>query len=116
MVPDKLHLMSRITDRLTRNLINGTMSYDMKHSRHEPDKLQRPMDVSLLKQIRSCGVSFTIRLEKSEKGGIEFSSVVAKITEVLTRQVRALSTKRLLRDSQKHLGGIYTCCLSTSIY
>jgi len=56
----------------------GAMSYDLKHSSDQPDQLQRPMVASLPQQIRSCGVSFRIALDKSEEGGFDFSSLVGK--------------------------------------
>ena len=73
VVPDGLHLMLRTTDKLTRNLISAAMSEDMKHS--EPDKLQRSMMLSLLRKLRNCRVSFSVRFDKSEEG-IDFSSLV----------------------------------------
>ena len=75
VVPDELHLLLRITDVLTKNLINAAMTYDSKNSHTIKDVMKRPMIKSLLKAIRSCGVSFNIYINKKE-GGFEFSSLV----------------------------------------
>ena len=73
VVPDELHLMLRITDVLIRNLINAAMQYDSVNSRRISDVLKRPMINNLLKAINTCGVSFTIYIQKD---GFEFTSLV----------------------------------------
>ena len=57
----------RITDRLTRNVINAAISAN-RRSTHI-DILQRPMILKLLEEIRNCGVPFYIKVNKSEEGG-----------------------------------------------
>ena len=73
VVPDELHLMLRITDVLTRNLIRAAIKYDSAKNSRISNVLRRPMIARLLKEINSCGVSFTIRIKKDE---FEFTSLV----------------------------------------
>ena len=68
IIPDELHLLLRITDRLIENLINGAVQNDSPHSK----PLEGDMVKELMKQIRSCGVPFNIR-ETSRK--YEFTSL-----------------------------------------
>ena len=74
VVPDELHLMLRVTDVLTRNLINGAMAYDAQNSAEISAVLERPMMSKLLASIRKCGVAFDVYLEQD--GGFKFSSLV----------------------------------------
>ena len=73
VVLDELHLMLRITDVLTRNLIRVAMKYDAANRSRVSDVLKSPMITKLLKAINSCGVSFTIYMKKD---GFEFTSLV----------------------------------------
>ena len=73
VVLDELHLMLRITDVLTRNLIRVAMKCDAAIRSRVSDVLKRPMITKLLKAINSCGVSFTIYMKKD---GFEFTSLV----------------------------------------
>ena len=59
-IPDELHLMLRITDVLTRNLINAAANDDYKRSRRNKDILHGQMVKKLLRAIKSCGVSLCI--------------------------------------------------------
>lgn len=74
VVPDELHLMLRITDVLTRNLIKGALAYDAQKSGDISAVLKRPMISKLLKCIRNCGVGFEVYLEAD--GGFKFTSLV----------------------------------------
>jgi len=60
IVPDELHLLLRITDILTSNIISTALQRDIQNSRSVWDVLNRPMMTNLLKAIRSCGVCFNI--------------------------------------------------------
>ena len=73
-VPDELHLLLRITDVLTRNLINAAASDDYKHGRSNKDILHGPMVKKLLGAIKSCGVSLSIH--DSDKKVFSFTSLV----------------------------------------
>ena len=59
-IPDELHLLLRITDVLTRNLITAAACDDYKHGRSNKDILHGPMVKKLLGAIKSCGVSLSI--------------------------------------------------------
>jgi len=74
VIPDELHLMLRVTDVLTKNLIKAALSYDARHSGEISSILKRPLVKKLLKCIRNCGVGFNIYLE--EDGGFKFTSLV----------------------------------------
>ena len=73
-VPDKLHLMLRITDILTRNLIIAAANDDYKNGRRSKDILHGPMVKKLLKEINSCGVSLSIH--DYDKKIFSFTSLV----------------------------------------
>jgi len=68
VIPDELHLLLRITDRLIENLISGAKASDRTR-----DPLQGPMMQRLIAAIRSCGVSFYIK--SVSRDNIEFTSL-----------------------------------------
>ena len=74
VVVDELHLLLRITDVLTRNLIKAALSYDAQHNSEISGELERPMIKELLSCIRGCGVTFNVYLE--DDGGFSFTSLV----------------------------------------
>ena len=55
VIPDELHLLLRVTDRMIENLINGAVAYDDVSNIIEGAMLKR-----LVAEIRSCGVAFNI--------------------------------------------------------
>jgi len=117
VVPDELHLMLRITDKLTRNLINAAMSADAKHP--EPDKLQRPMILSLLREIRNCGVSFSVRLDNSEEGGFDFSSLVGNDKIKLLQRLPGRFFKcqpKAYYKTVKDIWEVYNCTILYQFY
>ena len=73
-IPDELHLLLRITDVLTRNLITAAASDDYKHGRRDKDILHGPMVKKLLGAIKCCGVSLSIN--DSEQKVFSFTSLV----------------------------------------
>ena len=95
VVPDELHLMLRITDVLTRNLIKGALAYDAKHSGTISNVLKRPLIKKLLKCIRNCGVGFEIYME--EDGGFKFTSLVGADKRKLLKRL----PKKLLKCQPK---------------
>lgn len=60
VIPDELHLMLRVTDVLTRNLIYAAAAHDANNGRQGNDILKGTMVKKLLESIRGCGVSFKI--------------------------------------------------------
>lgn len=68
IIPDELHLLLRITDRLIENLINGAVAHD-----HVSNVLEGPMLQSLIKAINSCGVIFNVYTPTKNKR--EFTSL-----------------------------------------
>ena len=73
-IPDELHLLLRVTDVLTRNLITAAASDDYKHGRRDKDILHGPMVKKLVGAIKSCGVSFSIH--DSDQKLFSFTSLV----------------------------------------
>ena len=55
IIPDELHLLLRITDRLIKNLISGAITND-----NVTNILEGTMVKNLVQAIRSCGVTFNI--------------------------------------------------------
>ena len=80
IIPDELHLLLRITDRLIENLINAAIQNDSPRSR----PLEGHMIKELLKQIRSCGMPFNI-FEKERK--YEFTSLTGTDRKTLLLQL-----------------------------
>ena len=76
VILNELHLMLRITDVLTRNLIYAAGTHDTKNIRHGNDILNGAMVFMLLKSIRSCGVTFQIY--DSAKKKFSLTSLVGK--------------------------------------
>ena len=73
-IPDELHLMLRVTDVLTRNLINAAANQDRKDGRRSENINDGPMIQKLVESIRSCGVPFKIR--SADKKVFCFTSLV----------------------------------------
>lgn len=57
VIPNELHLMLRVTDVLTCNLINAATTCDARNGRHGNDILNGVMIKKLLEEIRRYGVS-----------------------------------------------------------
>ena len=73
IIPDELHLLLRITDILTRNLIHAAMTHDGRESRRIKNPLERPMTKQLLQNINKCGVTFRIKMHEGK--GFDFTSL-----------------------------------------
>jgi len=75
VVIDELHLLLRVTDVLTKNLIRAALSHDAQYgARTSTEVLERPMIKNLLGNIRDCGVTFNVYLESD--GDFKFTSLV----------------------------------------
>ena len=107
-IPDELHLMLRITDVLTRNLITAAACDDHKHGRCSQDILSGPMVKKLLDEINSCGVSFSI--QDSDKEAFSFTSLVGgdkmKLLKKLPSKLKNCQPTRFSATVVK-LGGMY---------
>ena len=68
LIPDELHLLLRITDRLIENLINGAVAHDDVSNILEGEMLK-----DLIQAINSCGVIFNIYAPTKNKR--EFTSL-----------------------------------------
>ena len=66
IIPDELHLLLRITDRLIRNLVIAAVMAD-----HPAKPLTGPMVKSLITEVRGCGVHFQVY----DKNQYEFTSL-----------------------------------------
>ena len=66
--------MLRVTDVLTRNLINAAANQDRKDGRRSKDINDGPIIQKLIESIRSCGVPFKIR--SADKKVFSFTSLV----------------------------------------
>ena len=61
VIPNKLHLLLRITDRLIENLISSATLYDYKVNKTPTSRmLNGPMLTCLIREIKSYGVTFNI--------------------------------------------------------
>jgi len=80
IIPDELHLMLRVTDRLITALIQTAQSYDKhqhrkSHTRRAYKVLEGPLVTNLIADIRSCGIYFTM-YEDDETGKVEWPSLM----------------------------------------
>jgi len=66
--------MLRVTDVLTRNLINAAANQDRKDGRRSKNINDGPMIQKLVEAIRSCGVPF--RITNGDKKVFCFTSLV----------------------------------------
>lgn len=68
VIPDELHLLLRITDKLIENLINAAVQYDHNMNNTPSSKvLEGPMLSSLVREINSCGVTFNVYCKTGDK-------------------------------------------------
>ena len=59
IIPDELHLLLRVTDKMIENLINAAIAYDHNVNNVPQSKvLEGPMLKNLIKEIHTCGVTF----------------------------------------------------------
>ena len=85
IIPDELHLLLRITDVLINNLIRAAKINDLNHKRN-CKLLDGPMVNSVINNIRSCGVNFSIWV--SEKGpGFDFTSLMGDSKKALLKNL-----------------------------
>ena len=78
-MPDELHLMLRVTDVLTNNLIKAVLASDWEATelrRASFDIKSGQMTTNLLTAIRSCGVTFDVWHNKTS--GYDFTSLMGK--------------------------------------
>lgn len=68
IIPDELHLLLRITDRMLENLITGAVAHD-----DVSNILEGAMLKKLLSEIRSCGVIFNVYVQS--KNTRDFTSL-----------------------------------------
>jgi hypothetical protein len=68
IVVDELHLMLRITDRMTTNLIDDAADLDDKEKHGILPKQKQPHLDTLIKCINKCGVTFRIWNSKDATG------------------------------------------------
>ena len=73
--------MLRVTDVLTRNLITAAIKHDKEITtsrRTNYDILSGCMVKNLLTAVKSCGVTFEIRADKTATMGFDFTSLMGK--------------------------------------
>lgn len=84
VIPDELHLLLRITDRLIENLINAAVQYDHNINNTPTSRvLDGPMLKCLIREINSCGVTFNIYCKSPDKR--EFTSLTGVDRKKLLR-------------------------------
>ena len=66
IIPDELHLLLRITDVMTENLIIAARLHDKRQQRG-CKLLDRAMSKQLIESIKSCGVGFKIWEGKAQR-------------------------------------------------
>ncbi|XP_028405265.1 uncharacterized protein LOC114527775 [Dendronephthya gigantea] len=91
VVLDELHLMLRITDILTKSLVNEALEWDFKDNSNKPPKDRTSKHLSdLVECIQSCGVSFNVWEKRNADGK---GSGVHDFTSLM-----GSDKKRLMRD------------------
>jgi len=71
VIPNELHLLLRVTDVLTRNLIQAAVTHDLKYSGHtrSVNILSGEKINKLLDAIHDCGITFNITQHKTPSQG-----------------------------------------------
>jgi len=68
VIPDELHLLLQITDKMIENLINGAITHDHNINNVPSSRvLEGPMLNSLIDEIRNCGITFNIHVPSYNK-------------------------------------------------
>ena len=84
IIPDELHLLLRITDRMLENLITGADAHDVSNI------LEGAMLKKLLSEIRSCGVVFNVHVQL--KNTRDFTSLTGterkKLLKLLSSKIQ----------------------------
>jgi len=95
IIPDELHLLLRVTDRLLKNLVLEVCERDaLKEFSKTQEKTQDKSEAGqfekkLVKAINDCGVSFSIWRQKNADGSLsdirDFTSLLGKDKKTLLR-------------------------------
>jgi len=94
VVLDELHLMLRVTDKLTKNLILRALEWDRKDNLNKPASQRTDKHLQdLVKAIVSCGVSFSV-WEKQDADGkgsglYDFTSLMGSDKKLLLQHLPA---------------------------
>ena len=84
IIPDELHLLLRVSDRLLRNLIDDAKSLDDKNKiKGTPSNNLG----QLVDKIRECGVVFNIWSPKGTNGELEWTSLTGNDYKLLLQQL-----------------------------
>ncbi|CAB3985453.1 Hypothetical predicted protein [Paramuricea clavata] len=70
VVPDELHLMLRITDKLEKNLIHSILRRDKLAERGNQRIEKNVYQHKLLQAMKKCGVTFSIWNKPDENGNL----------------------------------------------
>ncbi|CAH3172702.1 unnamed protein product [Porites lobata] len=94
VVLDELHLMLRVTDKLTKNLVTEAISRDKKNNLNKAPRDQTTTHLdSLVKAICSCGVSFSVWEKQNADGkgsGLyDFTSLMGTDKKLLLEKLPA---------------------------
>ncbi|KAK2550530.1 hypothetical protein P5673_028729 [Acropora cervicornis] len=92
VILDELHLMLRITDRLTGNLVKDALEWDNKENFDKPPSQQSDKHLqALVKAIKNCGVSFNVweKLNGDGKGSglYAFTSLMGSDKKLLLKKL-----------------------------
>ena len=102
-IPDELHLLLRVTDILTRNLILAAAKQDRLDGRRSKNISEGTMVKKLIEQIRSCGAPFKLR--KADKKVFEFTSLMGvdklKLLKKLPDKLKDCQPKDMLEIVKK---------------
>ena len=79
IIPDELHLLLRITDRLIENLLYAAVIHDSPRQ-----ALQGEMAKNVVKEIESCGMNFTAR----KNARYEFTSLTGTDRKKLLKELQ----------------------------
>ena len=101
IIPDELHLLLRITDVMTENLIIAARLHDKRQQRG-CKLLDGRMIKHLLESIKSCGVSFKIWESKTANKDFEFTSLMGnckkKLIDKLPSKFDVCQPANLVKD------------------
>jgi len=108
IIPDELHLMLRVTDRLIKAIIQTAITYDkhqhrLQRIRHAYKVIDGTLMTKLIAAIRECGVSFNVY--EDESGKVDWTSLLGpdklKLLKILPDKLTDCQPPEMVQSIQK---------------
>ena len=109
IIPDELHLLLRITDVMTENLITAARLHDKRQQRG-CKLLNGAMIKQLIESIKSCGVSFKIWEAKAANKDFDFTSLMGSCKKKLIEKLPSKFDKCQPANLAKDVTELWEVC------